>query len=163
MSTLFNRRMLQTAVLQPAGFYGSASPERCDEQCTTNDEVGSRMNYVGSRFEGLSLGQGFQSIQMQDRWDPSLDEWDAGIADIVAHLTSANTTIAGLVAETSDPMTTIMSFELDVAAHSVQRALLALDILSHIAGLPAARQSSTDPPKNQQAKRNGHFLALGST
>ena len=130
---------------------------------TTNEEAGSRRNYGGSRFEGLPFGQGLPSIQMQDRWDTSFDEWEAGIADIVAYLTTANATIVGLIAETSDPMTTIMSFELDVAAHSVQRALLALDIFNHIAGLLAGLQSSTGALKDQPAQRDIYFLALGPT
>jgi hypothetical protein len=38
MSTFSNRRLLQSAVLPSIGFYDSASPERCDAQCTTNNE-----------------------------------------------------------------------------------------------------------------------------
>ena len=115
MSTFSNRRILQSAVLPSIGFYDSASPERCDEQCTTNDEAGSRMNYVGSRFEGLPLGQGLPSIQMQDRWNTSLDGWETDVADVVAHLTSAIATIAGHVAKPSDKVVDLMFLELDEA------------------------------------------------
>jgi hypothetical protein len=38
MSTFSNRRILQSAVLPSIGSYGSASPERCDEQCMANEE-----------------------------------------------------------------------------------------------------------------------------
>jgi hypothetical protein len=79
----------------------------------TNDDAGGRMNYVGSRFEGLPLGQGLPSIQMQDRWNTSLDGWETDIADVVAHLTSAIATIAGHVANTSDKVVDPMFLELD--------------------------------------------------
>ena len=99
-----------------------------DERRTTNDEADSRMNYVGSRFEGLPLGQGLPSIQIQDRWNTSLDGWETDVADVVAHLTSAIATIAAHVANTSDPLVDLMFLELDEAGHCVQRALLALDV-----------------------------------
>ena len=154
MSTFSNRRILQSAVLPSIGFYDSASPERCDEQCTTNDEAGSRMNYVGSRFEGLPLGQGLPSIQMQDRWNTSLDGWETDIADVVAHLTSAIATIAGHVANTSDKVVDLMFLELDEAGHCVQRALLALDAFSHIAGLHSGRPPSLGAPKCEPRQRD---------
>lgn len=51
------------------------------------------MTYVGSPFEQLSLGQGLPTVTMQDRWNISLDGWEADIADVVAHLASANAKI----------------------------------------------------------------------
>jgi len=48
------------------------------------------MTYVGSPFEQLPLGQGLPTVTMQDRWNTSLDGWEADIADVVAHLASAN-------------------------------------------------------------------------
>ena len=78
------------------------------------------MNYVGSRFEGLSLGQGLPSIQMQDRWNTSLDGLETDVADVVAHLTSAIATIAGHVAKPSDKVVDLMFLELDEAGHCVQ-------------------------------------------
>jgi hypothetical protein len=153
MSTSSNRRILQSAVLPSIGFYDSASPEPCDEQCTTNDEAGSRMNYGGPRFERLPLGQGLPSIQMQDRWNTSLDGWETDVADVVAHLTSAIATIAGHVAKPSDKVVDLMFLELDEAGHCMQRALLALDAFSHIAGLRAGRPSSSDAPKDEPPQR----------
>jgi hypothetical protein len=96
------------------------------------------MTYVGSPFEQLPLGQGLPTVTMQDRWNTSLDGWEADIADVVAHLASANAKIAGYVAEPADPVATVMFFELDEAAHCVQRAIIALDKFSHIAGLVLA-------------------------
>src|ERR1035438_5372724 len=161
MSTFSNRRILQNAVLPSIGFYDSASPERCDEQCTTNDEAGSRMNYVGSRFEGLPLGQGLPSIQMQDRWNTSFDGWETDIADVVAHLTSAIATIAGHVASTLDPVVDLMFLELDEAGHSVQRALLAVDAFSHIAGLRSGWPPSLGALKCEPRQRDAFFLDVG--
>jgi hypothetical protein len=102
------------------------------------------MTYVGSPFEQLPLGQGLPTVTMQDRWNTSLDGWEADIADVVAHLASANAKIAGYVAEPADPVATVMFFELDEAAHCVQRATIALDKFSHIAGLRAGRPRSSD-------------------
>jgi hypothetical protein len=118
-----------------------------DEQRTTNDEAGSHMNNVGSRFEGLPLGQGLPSIQMQDRWNTSLDGWETDVADVVAHLKSAIATIAGHIAKPSDKVVDLMFLELDEAGHCMQRALLALDAFSHIDGLRAGRPCSSDAPK----------------
>jgi hypothetical protein len=67
------------------------------------------MNYVGSRFEGLPLGQGLPPTQMQDRSNTSLDGWATDVADVVAHLTSAIATIAGHVAKPSDKVVDLMS------------------------------------------------------
>jgi hypothetical protein len=58
---------------------------------------------------------------------------DRSVADVL--LTSAIATIAGHVANTSDKVVDLMFLELDEAGHCVQRALLALDAFSHIAGL----------------------------
>jgi hypothetical protein len=71
------------------------------------------VTYVGPRFEQLPLGQGLPTTRMQDRWNTSLEGWEADIADVVAHLRSANNTIAGHVAEPSDPVTTLMFSELN--------------------------------------------------
>jgi hypothetical protein len=146
-------RILQSAVLPSIGFYDSVSSERCDEQCTTNDEAGSRMNYVVPRFEGLPLGQGLPSIQMQARWDTSFDGWATDVADVVAHLTSAIVMIAGHIATPSDKVVDLMFLELDEAGHCMQRALLALDAFSHIAGLRAGRPSSSDAPNDERPQR----------
>jgi hypothetical protein len=73
---------------------------------------GYRMTYGGPPFERLPLGQQLPTIQMQDGWSTSLEGWEADIADVVAHLTSANNTIAGHVPGQPDPVTTLMSFEL---------------------------------------------------
>jgi hypothetical protein len=98
------------------------------------------MTYTESPpFEQLALGDALPGLQLRDRWNASFDNWEADIADVVAHLTSANATIAGHVAEPSDPVTTLMFFELDQAGHSVQRALLALDEFSHLAEVRAGR------------------------
>jgi hypothetical protein len=153
MSTFSNRRMLQSSVLPSIGFYDSASPERCDERRTT--KAGSRMNYVGSRSEGLP------SIQMQDRWNTSLDGWETDIADVVAHLTSAIATIAGHVANTSDKVVDLMFLELDEAGHCVQRALLALDAFSHIAGLRSGWPPSLGALKCEPRQRDAFFLDVG--
>jgi hypothetical protein len=102
------------------------------------------MNYVGSPFEQLPLGQGLPTVTMEDRWHTSLDGWEADIADVVAHLARANAKIAGYVAEPADPVVTVMFFELDEASHCVQRAIIALDKFSHFAGLRAGRPRSSD-------------------
>jgi hypothetical protein len=119
------------------------------------------MTYVESPFEQLPVGLGLPTIQMQDRWNTSLDGWEADIADVVAHLTSAHATMARHVAEPSDPVTNLMFFELDEAAHSVRRALLALDAFSHIAGLRAGRPYSSDAPKDEPPQNGAFFLDVG--
>lgn len=119
------------------------------------------MNYVGSRFDGLPLGQGLPSIQMQDRWNTSLDGWETDIADVVAHLTSAIATIAGHVANTSDKPVDLMFLELDEAGHCVQRALLALDAFSHIAGLRSGWPPSLGALKCEPRQRDAFFLDVG--
>lgn len=116
------------------------------------------MTYVASPFERPPLEQVLPAIAMRDWGNASFEGWDTGIADAVAHLKSANATIAEFVVDPSEPLTTLMVFELTQAANSVQRALLALDIFSHIAGLPADRQSLT---KDQPAQHGVQFLALG--
>src|ERR1017187_9700632 len=93
------------------------------------------MSDFGSPFEHHPLRQGFPSAQMRDRWNTSLDGWETDIADVGAHLTSAIATIAGHVANTSDPDVALMFLELDEALHCVQRALLALNAFSRIPGL----------------------------
>jgi hypothetical protein len=155
MLTFSNRRILQSAVLPSIGFYDSASPERCDEQCTTNDE---RRSWQSDELRRVSLrrtelGQGLPSIQMHDRWSTSLDGWETDVADVVAHLTSAIATIAGHVAKPSDKVVDLMFLELDQAGHCMQRALLALDAFSSIAGLRAGRSSSSDAPKDEPPQR----------
>jgi hypothetical protein len=119
------------------------------------------MTYVGPPFERLPLGQRLPTIQMQDGWNTSLEGWEADIADVVAHLTSANNTIAGHVAEPSGPVTTLMSFDLNEATHCLQLALVALDEFSHIAGLRAGRPRSSDAPKDEPPNRGAFFLAHG--
>jgi hypothetical protein len=119
---------------------------------------GYRVIYGGPPFERLPLGQRLPTIQTQDRWNTSLEGWEADIADVVAHLTSANNTIVGHVAEPSGPVTTLMSFELNEATHCVQLALLALDEFSHIAGLRAGRPCSSDAPKDEPPHRGAFFL-----
>src|ERR1700730_9944676 len=102
------------------------------------------MTCVGSPFEQLPLGQVLPTIQKQDRWNASLDGWEADIADVVAHLTSANITIAGHVVEPSRPVTSLMFLELDEAANSEQREILALVAFSHVAALRAGRPCLSD-------------------
>jgi hypothetical protein len=115
------------------------------------------MNYVGSRFEGLPLGQELPSIQMQDRWKTSLDGWETDIANVVAHLTSAIATIAAHVANTSDKVVDLMFLELDEAGHCVQRGLLALDAFSHIAGLRSGWPPSLGPLKCELGRATRSF------
>ena len=161
MSTFSHGRTLQSAVVPSVGFYDSESPERRDEQCTMNDQAGGRMNYVGSRFEGLPLGQGLPSIQMQNRWNTSLDGWETDITDVVAHLTSAIATIAAHVDNTSDKVADLMFLELDEAGHCVQRALLALDAFSHIAALSSGWPPSLGALRCEPQPRDALSLDVG--
>jgi hypothetical protein len=119
------------------------------------------MTYVASAFEQGPLALGFPSAQMRDRWNRSLDGWETDIADVVAHLTSAIATIAGHVASTSDPVVDLMSLELDEAGHCVQRALLALDAFSHIAGLRSGWPPSLGALKCEPRQRDAFFLDVG--
>jgi len=115
------------------------------------------MNYVGSRLEGLPLGQGLPSVQMRDRWNTSLDGWETDVAEVVAHLTSAMATIAGHVAKPTDKVVDLMFLELDEAGHCMQRALLALDAFSHIAGLRSDSSPSSGAPKREHRQRDASF------
>jgi hypothetical protein len=69
------------------------------------------------------------------------------------HLTSAIGVIASHAANASDQVVDLMFLELDEAGHCMQRALLALDAFSHIAGLRAGRPCSSDAPKDEPPQR----------
>jgi len=119
------------------------------------------MSDFGSPFEHHPLRQGLPSAQMRDRWNTSLDGWEADIADVVAHLRSAIATIAGHVANTSDPIVDLMFLELDEAGDCVQRALLALDAFSHIAGLRSGWPPSLGALKCEPRQSDAFFLDVG--
>jgi hypothetical protein len=119
------------------------------------------MTYVAPAFEQVPLARGFPSAQMRDRGNASLDGWETDIADVVAHLTSAIATIAAHVANTSDPVVDLMFLELDEAGHCVQRALLAVDAFSHIAGLRSGSPPSLVAPKGEPRHRDAFFLDVG--
>jgi hypothetical protein len=119
------------------------------------------MTYVASAFEQGPLALGVPGAQMRDRWNTSLDGWETDIADVVAHLTSSIATIAAHVANTSDPVVDLMFLELDEAGHCVQRALLALDAFSHIAGLRSGWPPSLGALKCEPRRRDAFFLDVG--
>jgi hypothetical protein len=119
------------------------------------------MTYVAPAFEQGPHALGFPSAQMRDRWNTSLDGWETDIADIVAHLTSAIATIAGHVASTSDPVVDLMFLQLAEAGHCVQRALIALDAFSHIAGLHSGWPPSLGALKCEPRQRDAFILDLG--
>jgi hypothetical protein len=62
------------------------------------------------------------------------------------HLTSAIGVIASHAANTSDQVVDLMFLELDEAGRCVQRALLALNASSHIAGLRSGWPPSYEQP-----------------
>jgi hypothetical protein len=115
----------------------------------------------GSPFEHYPLGQGLPGAQMRNRWNTSLDWWETDIADVVAHLTSAIATIAGHVANTSDPVVDLMFLELDEAGRCVQRVLHALDACSHIAGLRSGCLPSLGALKGEPRQSDAFFLEVG--
>ena len=119
------------------------------------------MTYIASAFEQGPLALGVPGAQMRDRWNTSLDGWETDIADVVAHLTSAIATIGAHVASTSDPVVDLMFLELDEAGHCVQRALLALDAFSHIAGLRSGWPPSLGALKCEPLQRDAFFLDVG--
>jgi hypothetical protein len=119
------------------------------------------MTYVASAFEQEPLALGFPSAQMRDRWNTSLDGWETDIAKVVAHLTSAIGTIAGHVANTSDPVVDLMFLELDEAGHCVQRALPALDAFSRIARLRSGWPPSLGALKCGPRQRDALSLDVG--